>query len=712
MRKEQFFGRHQNNSISQKELERKWNMYMREQEEMRMIFEAARSASAVSAAAAGGASGETVPVAIQEFGESVFFIYKNSVLANYHVVTLDFTSGTITAPVDTNIPNDYYYSYSDMIAGKGIMYTGDDLDGKLWYVIIDGGGNLVESQKGIEIFDGWNLNSNEGMSLSLSYRENEDPIFTVIGWTGDVVRTYKITVPFESNQGYAYFNYFSADAAFLDGTFNAYIYDSNSANRKIFLLKPDGTSTEIQDIWDSTGMTYVNNSYMHMHSGIIWAIYRDDATNDYLFIRVWAEDGTYVDHVLDPAKVYTSRSRNAWGKGYPSAFFWKPFDNTVPWHLVTYTKENGFQSLDIDKQVYTDYEVIYRDSRGDFGRWSNSAEGTETLMVAFYNEVSYSNGMSECTDLKIVYQFGEAPLNYYDADTSGGNFKIAFPSNQPPVVPMLYCMRPGQTYLELMTVSGAGTTFGTLPTLVADAGSYFQVQTIGGNYTMATHYDNSRTGDVQMFQIYQNGAPVDAPVWMSIMNGWNYYGKMLWIYNSDTDTFYYFTPAIGFIKQEEGTSSLSNYFTTEGNGWGDLTTPERVPTNEVIGTLLLEFSNGSCAFLRPDFTNISMINEQPVTSYFARRFTEDYLYYLYQDAGNSDIYTWQVYDLEWNLLNTVPTNNDTYADYAVISERAWMTQYTGDGDLHTFMIKPESYVESSFFQNFYNFDVNDYRWWC
>jgi hypothetical protein len=58
MKKEQFFQRHHNLNVQKAELERKYQAYLREQEDLRMLYEAAmRSSSSASATVGGGGGG-------------------------------------------------------------------------------------------------------------------------------------------------------------------------------------------------------------------------------------------------------------------------------------------------------------------------------------------------------------------------------------------------------------------------------------------------------------------------------------------------------------------------------------------------------------------------------------------------------------------------------------------------------------------------------
>jgi hypothetical protein len=121
MRREQFYAKHQHLGVDQKELERKYRLYLREQEETRMLYEAAMksSSSAPPGVAGGGGSGGS--------GGDLTLVFSS-----FDTVDVLLAGGFDSLP-DWNIA----------IVGAGNPYTSISVDEPNFTIYLSGGSNIT-----------------------------------------------------------------------------------------------------------------------------------------------------------------------------------------------------------------------------------------------------------------------------------------------------------------------------------------------------------------------------------------------------------------------------------------------------------------------------------------------------------------------------------------------------------------------------------------
>jgi hypothetical protein len=121
MKKEQFYSKHQHLGVDQKELERKYRLYLREQEETRMLYEAAMksSSSAPPGVAGGGGSGGS--------GGDLTLVFSS----------FDTVDALLAGGFDS-LPD-----WNAAIVGAGNPYTSISVDEPNFTVYLSGGSNIT-----------------------------------------------------------------------------------------------------------------------------------------------------------------------------------------------------------------------------------------------------------------------------------------------------------------------------------------------------------------------------------------------------------------------------------------------------------------------------------------------------------------------------------------------------------------------------------------
>lgn len=121
MGRNQFLNKHQFLRMSREELERKWKAQkLMEQEEMLLMEAKARALQYVASSAAGGTVSVEPEIVTLDIGAVLFLD------TTWKYLYLDYKNGTISDPIDTQVPATYQYYMRDIsgpIQDKGLVYV-------------------------------------------------------------------------------------------------------------------------------------------------------------------------------------------------------------------------------------------------------------------------------------------------------------------------------------------------------------------------------------------------------------------------------------------------------------------------------------------------------------------------------------------------------------------------------------------------------------
>lgn len=124
MGRNQFLNKHQFLRMNKEELERKWKAQkLMEQEEMLLMEAKARALQYIASSAAGGSITGEPEIVTFDVGAVLFLD------TTWKYIYLDYENGTISEPVDTQIPGTYQYYIRELsgpIQDKGLVYVLSD----------------------------------------------------------------------------------------------------------------------------------------------------------------------------------------------------------------------------------------------------------------------------------------------------------------------------------------------------------------------------------------------------------------------------------------------------------------------------------------------------------------------------------------------------------------------------------------------------------
>ncbi len=125
MGRNQFLNKHQFLRMSREELERKWKTQkLMEQEEILLMEAKARALQYIASSAAGGSTTGEPEIVTFDLGAVLFLD------TTWKYLYLDYENGTISEPVDTQIPGTYQYYIQELsgpIQDKGLVYALSDV---------------------------------------------------------------------------------------------------------------------------------------------------------------------------------------------------------------------------------------------------------------------------------------------------------------------------------------------------------------------------------------------------------------------------------------------------------------------------------------------------------------------------------------------------------------------------------------------------------
>jgi hypothetical protein len=399
----------------------------------------------------------------------------------------------------------------------------------------------------------------------------------------------------------------------------------------------------------------------------------------------------------------------------PVKFYW---NNATTGEIYTYEPTIGivdFQDLSTTAGAYTEgsYTGIASTTEGpgSGATFDITVDSNGDAIGVTINDAGEGYYIGEVLTIAGTAIGGESPseditltinqLQYYS---------VADPFSSPETMPLLYYVSAvDSTDVEILSLNQDGTTSTyTTPTLYADAGSYFDTRALGDEYTLFTHYDNSREGDVQFFGAWSNadGAFTDNDnnIWVSTSNGWSTNYDTFFMSDATGDLTWYFNSSMGDLDQTiqaiEGAPAYTDALEADYNSGGDYIDFHQT------GTTLLVMPDDTAYILSSNYTSPAQVDFSETIN--VSLLNANYYYNLAQN-GLSE-YVVDVYDLEGSLVNTVETEFGSYDDFVVYDNRVWLIQI--DGASVTFwMISPSGYQTKTINSNSFDYSYNSWRWW-
>jgi len=461
----------------------------------------------------------------------------------------------------------------------------------------------------------------------------------------------------------------------------------------------------------------------YSHSESVWYSAQIDKIKYPNFRMDWYNIDPFSDYYNSPAATEsfnfiaydTESTDDKMWRYSPIKFYW---NNATTAEIYTYEPTIGitdFQNLSTTAGAYTEgpYTGIASTTEGpgSGATFDITVDSNGDVTVLTINERGEGYYIGEVLTIAGTAIGGESPseditltvnqLQYYS---------VADPFSAPETMPALhYVSAVDSNDVEILTLKQDGTTSTyTTPTLYADTGTYFNVTALGNEYTLFSHYDNSREGDIQFFGAWSNadGAFTDNDnnIWVSTNNSWTSNYDTFFMSDATGDLTWYFNSSMGNLDQTiqaiEGAPAYNNSVEADYNNGGDYIDFHQT------GTTLLVMPDDTAYILSSNYTSPAQVDFSETID--VSRLNANYYYNLAQN-GLSE-YVVDVYDLEGSLVNTVETEFGSYDNFEVYGNRVWLTQV--DGTSVTFwMLSPSGYQTKTINSNSFDYSFNSWRWW-
>lgn len=405
----------------------------------------------------------------------------------------------------------------------------------------------------------------------------------------------------------------------------------------------------------------------------------------------------------------------------PVKFFW---NNATTAELYSYEPVIGITSytgLDSNLGAYTQgtYTGILSTSEGPgsgatFNITVNSNGDIATLTI---NNAGVGYGLGDVIKIAGTAIGGESPGDDVTLVVDGlEEFSIydLYPYKSIPT--LLYVSSVGSDDVEILSLNQDGTySLNTTPTLYADCGNYFQIRPLGDDFTLFTHYDNSRVSpdnDIQFFGVWNNSAGQftgGTNIWTTTNNNWGTNYDTFYMLDNGNDYTWWFNSSLGnqdeIIQAIEGAAAYDEALRADSNDGGDYVNYHQTGTTLFLmpddTAYLLSSDNTPPASLDLDLPLGTLVNG-------TIRLNKTHVYNL-TIAEGGEIYV-QVYDLEGSLVNTLATGVFAYSEFSVWNDRA-LLYWNNAGEITFWMVSPTGFATKTISENGWNLYYNSWYWW-
>jgi hypothetical protein len=389
VRKDKFFERLRNLPIDQRELERKWKTYLREQEELQLLMEAAgQSGSSTPPGGVGGSAGSASPVEAGAPAIMVVYVGENG---NFQIVIVNFSTETISEPIDTGVLNDgNSYAIESLVVTqeKGFMsLVYDSPNDQVVATFVSVNGELLEVVKS-ETYGWGNLEYNGTYLVTYS---NSGTEFTVHLFDGEVV----VPHTFENTEDYSDIGGSWGDKF---GSLGVIVtVEPVESPNEVYLLRWDGTREQLFVHDEEANLGY--STMCSLTTNFMLVLVFDDNSQKYTQLLKWNSDLSVEEIDLFSNDTYDSLQYSApYGSSKAILLFYNNEDNQVPW-MVCQVSDSSARIDYHTKDVYSNAEVYCRMPTP----WEPANVNSEKAVILFRSP----------PDKGFPYQYSYFDIHYY-----------------------------------------------------------------------------------------------------------------------------------------------------------------------------------------------------------------------------------------------------------------------------------------------------------
>ena len=644
------------------------------------------------------------------FGQSGIVV--TAVGTTYQYAVLDSQAGVLSGgnptpyftSIDTEITTSYIYnSVQNIINNKGyvLRFTDDQNTDHRIFKFIDAKGTIAATLETSGSTNSRSLENMGGHVVGYTTGSNVE----IYHFDGETLHPHTI-----EGTGFDYVgsdNDLGWDDCSADGAYMCYIYDYlgvaddtatvlfNKGN--YYVLSVDNEIATEEEAYVATSLygSFIFLRRYNNGSGIytrfqIWStngvLLKDLDVSEYGFanidyvlygsnkLQIIADNGNSLDYLLN----YNGATNHLIGHNATD-----PLAPILNW---THTNNGDY---DVKRfYAYAKYPTdSIRPGNNGYYDWNSGMYDAESMAILYSNDVNNLEGNyhinSEVTYCDIVYVMAGATTYGVHQYTNGTTKSIRIPSETgynrvTPSSNLIAFNTSTGTFesgsLQMLAITNKGVASSSLAPKLEDLnygnGNIRMIPV--GEYIMYRTY-NSVTEKVT-FTMAKSATKKASLTIASSSDDWFTRYNTLIVYNFEVDKIWYFNTATNAFTE------LTNTY----NWWDDVRVNQSTTTNGVNdGNQLLipdSLSTTANAKMRLIKQGVATVEKQlPVTDgSFEIELGSEAVFLIYQDMTDSYKYKVNVYDLNLNLVKTVPLNTDSYEEFEVVGKRIYIKTYNVD----------------------------------
>jgi hypothetical protein len=622
----------------------------------------------------------------QPVTESQLFVHSNRMTTsnNYGVATLNFNDFTAEV-IDLGIDSSYWYN-SDILmltdSGFGYFFVGNDDNDEKLVIFTDASNAIIGQYSGIT--SSYDFDTLEGKWITY-----EDANNGILKYSNGIdLHTYT----WDPNTHYIDIEN-DYDSVMGDGSFIIRKYETGQWNYNgdgvSYIMKPDGTVIPFKTWVDGINVEHKITPFVDF----IVVETRNQDTDEYTNLQIYNTDGDILETISLTGDTYISVDFTFLGTDRMCAVYYNWSNTAVDYKIIHYngTTETLTETSHVRGSNYDSINL-----NGDESYWPNSrVDGS--VVISFYNDVSYTNFGSVCNYFDYVYMLNNQ-TGFTTYSVANGTNRAVSSDGSLGNTHKSFCETTGNTFgLLTITTSGATITDFNEPTSGVTNTNYYTM----GDRLLVSFSTNDGI-DMFFYLIGNDGTILDSLDPTLISNytfNINTVGDVLYLrYTDSSDTnhaYYAYSGSTGFTS--------TTYYNNNNTPNDYFTSTFLEPSNMVLWSE----GGGSCIVL----TNSGISSEITIPEYYYNSLSvgKDKFMMVYNESDGG-VYTINLYNFTGTLLNTYTTEYNNWDDIYSAKDR-FVVIFQGQGTKEFFLVSDETIT--SVIMDDYDGEqmINDYIWW-